>query len=184
MSAANTTKIASTGRHARGIVEAVGPLGEDLGAAHEQRQLGDLARLHLERSEHEPALRAGDGLAAHEDEEQDAEGDGEQEGRGAAPAPVVDPGGDEEGGEPDDGPDQLAVEEVPRRSVVGERGDRRRGQDHHEPDDVEDGDRRAQHDVRGRARQLLAALEPGEHRPAHPGERIALRVEALELDPG
>ena len=57
--------------------------------------------------------------------------------RDAAPVVVVERRRGDERGEPADRPDELAVEEVPRRAVVGERGDRRRREDHHEADDVE-----------------------------------------------
>ena len=62
-------------------------------------------------------------------------------GRTRTPAPVVEADPDDERPHADHGPDQLAPEEVPRRSVVGERRDRRRRQHHHDADDVEHRDR-------------------------------------------
>ena len=47
------------------VVEAIGALGQHLGPAHEQRELGDLTGLHLQRSEDEPALRPRHQLSAH-----------------------------------------------------------------------------------------------------------------------
>jgi hypothetical protein len=58
-----------------------------------------------------------------------------------------------------DSPNELTVEEVPRRPVIAERGDRRRGEDHHEPDDVEHTHRRAQNDIRRRSRQRLVTAD-------------------------
>ena len=104
--------------------------------------------------------------------------------RETPPLPVVDPRRQQERSQADDRPEQLPVEEVPRRAVVGERGDRRRGEDHDETDDVEDGDRRAQHHVGRRARQLLAPLEPGDHRSADAGERIPDVAQAVRAGRG
>ena len=70
--------------------------------------------------------------------------------------PVVDADADDERDHADDRPHQLAQEEVPGRSVVGERRHRRRREHHHDADDVEHADgEREQH--RGRRPQRCRA---------------------------
>ena len=89
--------------------------------------------------EPDPAPRAldldADPGQQHDDEADEA--DGEQDARVPLPDAVVDTRRHEEPDGTDERPHELALEEVPRRAVVGERLHRRRRQDHHQTDEVE-----------------------------------------------
>src|SRR6266511_34922 len=151
-------------QHAAPVPQLALPSGEQVGREQDDRELGELGRLEPPDADPEPAPRSGhmtpDPGYEHEDEEPAR--DHEERAHPAAPAPVVDAQGDREPQHAQERPDQLALEEVPRRAVAREREHRRSGQDHHDTDDIQDADRREQQDkVGGRraARRQPRALQ-------------------------
>jgi hypothetical protein len=88
----------------------------EIGGVEQQRELRQLARLEAHEIEAEPAPRPRhvDADAGHEHDDEQCRARDHQWRHQALPPPVVDADTDHERHDAEDGPDELAEEEVPR----------------------------------------------------------------------
>ena len=160
-------------QHPAPVADVGRPAGEHVGAVQEQGQLGQLGGLEAGGPDAEPSGRAVDvdPHAGDQHEQEQAGGDHQEQADVAAQDPVVDAGGDDEPGQAEDRPGELALEEQPRRPVVGQRLHRRRREHHDEADQVEDDDGRQQGVITRRPQAAAVAPHlPGPaDGPADPG---------------